>query len=620
MQTNRKIVEENEQLKQELAARDQQLAEHQQQLIEQQAALAQQETKFAAEREQLVAQFRARMEEINAQHADEVEELKAEQKQFILRMFERRSERFIADPNQLKLAFGDVDPEFADQLDDAVDGLITAKDEVEDEAKPKKPKKKRKPGQGKFPSHLVSKVVDVDLDDSEKEGLKHIGYDVYHKLHMKRIDLWVEETRVHKYIDPSKQQPGVLTGPRQTEPGFTKGDHYDASVVATILDYRFGYYLPYYRLQNLFGASGWTPSRSTLENLKSSAAQVMVPFYEYLKTELLQDEVIATDDTGVKLLLPKNIPKPDPADPKSQRTHEVISEAIEQQKKHINAKLWAYRGTRIPLNVFDFTVSRHRDGPDLFLIDSDYQGKLLGDAYGANTGIKIRSGGAIEFAACSAHARRYFKERFDNHKVHGTYFLSSFARLYDIEDRAATMSADEVLKLRQNEAAPIWQQMRVYIDTQTLDLLPKDSMSEAIGYLNNQWNALTRYLDDPQLPIDNNECEQLMKQIAISRKNWLFLGSAQSGHETAMILSVISSAARNDLEVGSYLEDLLRALLAGRTDYESFRPDAWAQANPDKIRKHRLREREVRARRRRETRAHRRLIKSQASTKARSAQ
>ncbi len=164
---------------------------------------------------------------------------------------------------------------------------------------------------------------------------------------------------------------------------------------------------------------------------------------------------------------------------------------------YINANLWAYSGSRIPLNLFGFAVSRHRDGPDLILIDSECQGILLGDAYGANTGIIIRS-----------------------------------------------------------EAAAIWQQMREYIDTRTLDRVPKDSMSEAI------------------------------------------------------ILLVISSAARNDIEIGAHFEQLLRALLAGRTDYEAFRPDVWAAAHRDKLRKHRLLEREFRARRKGETRSHCRLIKS----------
>jgi len=108
----------------------------------------------------------------------------------------------------------------------------------------------------------------------------------------------------------------------------------------------------------------------------------------YLADLVRSDSVIGSDDTGVKLLLPKMLPDIDPNDRKSVRAHEVIAAAIDAKQRHVNAKFWAYRGVTIPINVFDFTVSRHRDGPDLFLIDANYQGTLLGDCYGANTGLR----------------------------------------------------------------------------------------------------------------------------------------------------------------------------------------------------------------------------------------
>ena len=92
----------------------------------------------------------------------------------------------------------------------------------------------------------------------------------------------------------------------------------------------------------------------------------MQPFIDYLRDVLRGDSCLGTDDTGVRLLLPDVVPSIDPNDPKSSHVHEVISAAIEQNKKSISAKMWVYRGLSIPLNIFDFTMSRHRDGPDLF--------------------------------------------------------------------------------------------------------------------------------------------------------------------------------------------------------------------------------------------------------------
>lgn len=131
-------------------------------------------------------------------------------------------------------------------------------------------------------------------------------------------------------------------------------------------------------------------------------------------------------------------------------------------------------------------------------------------------------------------------------------------------------------------------------------------MSAALAYLRNHGEALRRYLDDPLLPIDNNDVEQLMKQVAIGRKNWLFLGSVPAGERAAGFLTLVSSALRNDLHVYAYLQAVLDALLAGSSDYAALRPDAWAQAHPEAIRQYRREERRDRADAKSRRREHRR--------------
>jgi transposase len=600
------IQRENRRLKRELALQHEQFAASEKQFAE----------RLAAREKELTEQFQARMQEVKRHHDEEIEQLKLEQKLLIERVFSHKSERYIDDPHQLKLDLRSDDEEFNAQVEDAVEGLLIAADEVKQEERSEKDaqsKKKRKRGDGKFPEQLVKEVVDIDLSDEEKQGLTHIGYDPVQKLHMKRPEFWVVETRYHKYVDPSKQRSGVMSPPRTEQSGLVKGDHYDSSVAAEIISNRFGYHQPFYRLQDFFGACGWVPSRSTLANLQSSTAQLIAPFYLYLVSAVLADSVIGTDDTGVKLLLPKVLPGIDPADPKSERTHEVLSAAMASNKSHVGAKMWAYRGVEVPINVFDFTVSRHRDGPDLFFVNSGYQGTLLGDCYGANTGIEMRSSGEVVHAACNAHARRGFKEALPTHERHGRFFLSCYHELYDVEDRGAVMDAAARLELRQAEARPVWDRMRDYMATGTLDLLPKDKMQGAINYLRNQWAGLTRYLEDPQVPFDNNESEQLMRQIALGRKNWLFIGSVASGYEMSWLMSVVSSAIRNHLHVSIYMKDLIDALLSGSRDYESLRPDNWGREHPEHRREYRTAEREAKLKRKREQRAIRRLLRRTAS-------
>jgi transposase len=193
--------------------------------------------------------------------------------------------------------------------------------------------------------------------------------------------------------------------------------------------------------------------------------------------------------------------------------------------------------------------------------------------------------------------------------THAAVLLSLFQQLYDIEDRAKTCSAGDRHALRQEEAKPIWARMRGYIEGVAVqDVLPKDSFGQALTYLRNQFDPLLVYLDDGLMPIDNNETEQLMKQVALGRKNWLFIGSVDAGYRAADLMTLVSSAVRNDLDVFAYVKDVLDRLLAGETDYAALRPDVWKQAHPEAIRAYRVEERLARADAKNAKRARRRAM------------
>jgi transposase len=364
-------------------------------------------------------------------------------------------------------------------------------------------------------------------------------------------------------------------------------------------------HLPVYRQQDLFAGSGWTPRRSTLLNILVNAAFVIRPLVEHIKQVVLGSDVVGTDDTRVTLLLPPTIPKVDPADPKSRRIHEVFSDAAAEERRSVTARMWAYRSVTEPLTVFDFTVSRHRDGPDLML--ADFRGTLMADCYSAYEGITLRSNGRIRRAACVTHARRKVFDAKDVYPLEASLVLAKFQQLYDIEDRARTMSPGERLRLRQSEAAAVWGSLDEWLKGEAASrVLPKSSFGQAQGYLRNHWERLRTYLNDARVPIDNNEVEQLMKQVALGRKNWLFIGSVAAGERAADFFTLVSSAVRNDLDVWAYLKDVLDRLLAGETDYVALRPDSWRHTHPEAIRQYRVIERRDRADRKQYRRAARR--------------
>ena len=166
-----------------------------------------------AERDQLTAE--------NAELREKLAQQELEYKLLIERVFGPKSERYIDNPDQLKLDFGG-----GDQVDDAVEGLKQAKEELETEVAGYT--RRRKKRCEKLPEHLPCKIVTRDLPDEEKAGLTCIGYDSTETLIFVPPKLSVVETRYPKYIDPTHPEAGVKQPPR--EAGLVAGNRYGMGV------------------------------------------------------------------------------------------------------------------------------------------------------------------------------------------------------------------------------------------------------------------------------------------------------------------------------------------------------------------------------------------------------
>lgn len=560
--------------------------------------------------EQLACTVNSQIHTINSQ-THTIEQLRREKQEielafaeYMQRVFRKRSERYINDPNQLRLDLGDTDA-----VADAAEGLAQAVEEVGHPVKAHvRRRHRRKPRDEALPEHLPRYEVEASVPKHVKHCPQHgertlIGHDSVETLEFERPKLRVRVTKYPKYACNHHADCGIASPERPT--GLVEGDRYDTSVAAEIITAKYGFHLPVYRQQDLFAGSGWTPQRSTLLNILVASAFAIRPLAEHIEQVVLAGDIVGTDDTRVTLLLPATIPKADAADPKSQRIHEVFSEAAAEGRRSVTARMWAYRSVTEALNVFDFTVSRHRDGPDLML--AGFRGTLQADCYAGYEGIALRSEGGIRRAACVAHTRRKVFDAKDAYPLESSLVLAKFQQLYDIEDRAKTLSVEERVSLRQSAAAEVWASLGEWLDgAAAVGVLPKSKLGEALGYLRNHWKPLQTYLRDGRVPIDNNEVEQLMKQVAIGRKNWLFIGSVPAGERAADFLTLVSSALRNDLDVWAYLKNVLDRLLAGETDYAALRPDVWRREHPEAIREYRVTERRDRADRKQYRRATRR--------------
>jgi hypothetical protein len=250
---------------------------------------------------------------------------------------------------------------------------------------------------------------------------------------------------------------------------------------------------------------------------------------------------------------------------------------------------------------------------------ADFRGTVVADAYSAYVQIEQRSQGRIAHASCNVHARREFVEAESYEPILCAQILSLYQQLYRIEERAKTLTAEARYELRQRESVSVWREMELWLasDAVRRAALPSSRFGKAVGYLTNQWSALQKYLSDGWLPIDNDQAEQIIRPLAVGRRNWLFLGHPQAAIGRLQLLSVVSSAHRHNLIVEDYLTDVLTKLADARQNHPSdleigsaylldLLPDRWAAAHPQSIRHERVAEKKDLAEAKRVRRAQRR--------------
>jgi transposase len=352
-----------------------------------------------------------------------------------------------------------------------------------------------------------------------------------------------------------------------------------AGVLAQLIVCKFAEHMPLYRFEDASTRYGLHLPRSTLCDWVSNVANLFKPLYQ-LQKELVQTApVIWTDDTHVTVL------------------------GGDKPGSH-KGRFWVYIGpTTVPFDVYDFTEDRKRDGPARFL--ANYAGYLQADAFSGYDGIFTGSGGQIIEVACWAHARRKFFESRSSSPAEASLILQVVQRLYEVEDKARSLDDDARRAMRQAEAVPILERLRQELDRLSIKLLPKSALALAVNYALNQWRALCRYTEDGRLSIDNNVSERRLRDQAIGRKNWMFLGSDEAGARAAVLCTIIAGAKRHRLEPWAYLHDVILQLSVDASPEMLARllPDRWALSHPEHVLAHRLEESRQKAQRRDQRRA-----------------
>ncbi len=328
-----------------------------------------------------------------------------------------------------------------------------------------------------------------------------------------------------------------------------------AGLLAQVLVAKYADSLPLYRQEAIFGRAGMVIPRSTLGAWVGVCGARLQPVVEALKEHLLRCAVVQADETPVAMLAPG-----------SGKTH--------------RAYLWAYAAgvfEDLRAVVYDFTDSRSGEHARNFFgthTERAWKGSLVCDDYGGYD--KLFAQGVTE-AGCMAHARRRFIElHVANKSALAATAIEFIGQLYGIEREVRQLPPNQRLAVRRTRATPIAQALRDWLVAQRVKVTDGTATAKAIDYSLNRWGALTRYLSDAALPIDNNHDEQQIRPWALGRKNWLFAGTLLAGQRAAAIMSLIQSAKLNGHDPYAYLKDVLTRLPTHKArDIDELLPHRW---------------------------------------------
>ncbi|MBI6918084.1 IS66 family transposase [Pseudomonas monteilii] len=474
-----------------------------------------------------------RLETVNEQLAHEIAILKRHK-------FAKRSEQLSPDQGSL--------------LDDLLDTDIAA---IEAELKaanlPAAPAEPRnKPKRAPLPPQFPRTVIRHEPANTQCVcgcQLQRIGEDVSEKLDYTPGVFTIEQHVRGKWT--CRQCETLIQAPVPAQV-IDKGIP-TAGLLAHVMVAKFADHLPLYRQEKIFGRAGLAIARSTLAQWVGQTGVQLQPLVDALRKQVLAQGVIHADETPVQMLAPG-------------------------EKKTHRAYVWAYSTTpfsALKAVVYDFSPSRAGEHARNFL--GKWNGKLVCDDF---AGYKASFELGITEIGCMAHARRKF---FDLHAANKSQLaeqaLHSIGGLYEVERHAKEMSDEDRWRLRQEAAVPIAEKLYEWMLAQR-ELVPEGSATaKALDYSLKRWVALTRYLEDGAVPIDNNQIENLIRPWALGRSNWLFAGSLRSGKRAATIMSLIQSARINGHDPYAYLKDVLMRLPTQRaSEITQLLPQHWVLA------------------------------------------
>jgi len=324
-------------------------------------------------------------------------------------------------------------------------------------------------------------------------------------------------------------------------------------LLAQILVSKYEFHQPLYRQAKMFRQQfGVEVSRKTMGSWGGQAAELLKPVYRVIREDLLRGSYLQADETPIRYLDP------------------------DVKGKSQQGYLWTHSRPGGDV-LFEWRVSRSREGPKEFL--KNFSGKLQTDGFSAYESLAKEREDLI-LVGCWAHARRGFHEALSESKL-AAWFVRQIGLLYAVEKDLREEKAGPQLRaaIRTWQSRPVLRRLRRAMELVRGRTLPQGLLGQAIDYALKRWEALTRFLDDGALEIDNNLIENAIRPSALDKRNWLFIGHPEAGERSAVIYTLLGCCRRHGINPFDYLKDLFTRLPSAKiTEIRQFTPSAWARS------------------------------------------
>lgn len=446
----------------------------------------------------------------------------------------RRNGAAADSPGQLALLFGDPPAEETPpHAAEAPDGETPA-DRIKKRHKPRRPA--RNLDASALPREHVTHELPPDerVDPLTGRPLVEVGERTFEELLFfpARLAVRVHHRKVYGLSAQDAAEWTCVPRVAALPPRPIEKSPASAGLLAWILVQKYGHHLPLYRQQTIFAREGLLIPRQTACDWVLACGELLAPIQAALRRRILESGVVQTDDTPV-----------------------LCQQGRGQPLRQ--AYLWV---TRSPLEegvVYDFTPGRGFDEVQPLL--GGVRGVLVGDGYAVYAKLADRSAGGLVTAGCWSHALWKFRDALPEAPRAAAEMMVAIGELFAVERQADEQGLDFAQRLALRQArcpallAEIGSRRRELQGTTSA----AGKLAEALGYLGNQWEPLTRFLQDGRVPIHNNDCEQAARPVAVGRRNWLFAGSLRGGAAAATIYTLIESCKLAGVDPYAYLADVL---------------------------------------------------------------